>query len=110
MTKKTNLITLEVQGVGGENGHVRFDEFLKKLEDLLVTLNGIDRIVGNTFQPTLYYRVVKVTHSSPLGLRLSPWCATKSRSAAPRSRFVIGTTGFSESCARSARGNQCLLT
>ena len=72
MSAKSNLITLEVEGVSNRNGHVRFDELLKKLEDLLVTLNGIDRIVGNTFQPTLYYRVVKVKHSSPISITLEP--------------------------------------
>jgi hypothetical protein len=72
MNGDSNLIKLEVEGVSSEKGHVRFDEFLQKLEDLLIALNGIDRIVGNTFQPTLYYRVVDVKHDSPVFLILEP--------------------------------------
>jgi hypothetical protein len=69
---ESNLIKLSVEGIRDENGHFRFDEFLQKLQDLLVALNGIDRLVGNTFQPTLYYRVIKVTQSSPLSMTLEP--------------------------------------
>lgn len=67
-----NLITLEVEGINSEHGHVRLEDFLKKLEDLLVTLNGIDRIVSQTFQPTLYYRIVEINHSSPLEITIEP--------------------------------------
>jgi hypothetical protein len=69
---ESKLIKLQVEGVESEQGHVRFDDFLQKLEDLLITLNGVDRIVGNTFQPTLYYRVVDVSHTSPVAITLEP--------------------------------------
>src|SRR5438105_15485967 len=72
MNGESNLIKLEVEGVSSEQGHVRFDEFLQKLEDLLVALNDVDRIVGNTFQTTLYYRVVDVSHKSPVAITLEP--------------------------------------
>jgi hypothetical protein len=72
MNGEANLIKLRVEGVTSEEGHIRFDEFLQKLEDLLVTLNGIDRIEGNTAQPTLYYRVVDASHTSPVTITLEP--------------------------------------
>src|SRR5207248_11168217 len=72
MNGESKLIKLQVEGVASEQGHVRFDDFLQKLEDLLVALNDVDRIVGNTFQPTLYYRVVDVSHTSPVAITLEP--------------------------------------
>jgi hypothetical protein len=69
---ESNLITLEVEGPTSEDGHVRADEFVDKLEHLLTTLNGIDRMVGDTAQPTLYYRIVSITHSSPVTVTLEP--------------------------------------
>lgn len=50
MNGESKLIKLQVEGVTSEGGHIRFDEFLQKLKDLLIALNGVDRIVGNTFQ------------------------------------------------------------
>jgi hypothetical protein len=70
--KSTNLITIKVEGFDSENGHVRADEFVDELARLLTVLNGIDRLVGNTNQPTLYYRIVGVKHSSPLSVTLEP--------------------------------------
>ena len=63
---ESNLITLEVDGPSSEDGHVRADEFIEKLENLITALNGVDKMVGDTGQPTLYYRIVAVSHTSPL--------------------------------------------
>lgn len=67
-----NLITLELDGPASEQGHVRVDEFINKLEDLITTLNGIDRIVSESAQATLYYRIVGVSHESPLTITIEP--------------------------------------
>jgi hypothetical protein len=67
-----NLITLTVEGTDSEAGHVRADELCDSLNHLLTTLNGIDRLVGGTGSPTLYYRIVNVSHASPLRLTLEP--------------------------------------
>ena len=72
MKKSPNLITIKVEGFDSEHGHVRADEFVDELSQLLTVLNGIDRLVGNTNQPTLYYRIVAVKHSSPLSVTLEP--------------------------------------
>lgn len=69
---ESNLITLEVDGPSSEDGHVRADEFIEKLEDLITALNGVDKMVGDTGQPTLYYRIVAVSHTSPLTITLEP--------------------------------------
>ena len=72
MNGESNLIKLAVEGVASEEGHVRFDEFLQKLEDLLIALNDVDRIVGNTQRPALYYRLVDVSHGSEVAITLEP--------------------------------------
>ncbi len=66
------LITLSVVGVDSEGGHVRADEFLEEVSHLLTTLNSIDRIISQTGNPTLYYRIVAVSHSSPITFTLEP--------------------------------------
>jgi len=68
----SNLITLQIEGVASEDGHVLVPAFIERLEHLLSTLNGIDRIVGQTAQPTLNYRIVDARHSSPLTFTLEP--------------------------------------
>lgn len=67
-----NLITLKVEGVESEHGHIRADEFIDELSHLLTALNGVDRMVGTTGQPTLYYRIVAISHNSPLSITLEP--------------------------------------
>lgn len=67
-----NLITISIDGLDSEGGHIRLDEFLDKLNHLLVTLNGIDRLVGQTGNPTLYYRITKASHASPLTFTFEP--------------------------------------
>lgn len=67
-----NYITLSVEGLDAENGHVKVDEFLDKLSHLLTALNGIDRLVGETGSPSLYYRIVDASHSSPFKITLEP--------------------------------------
>ena len=85
MNGESKLIKLEVEGVASEQGHVRFDEFLQKLEDLLIALNDVDRIVGNTQRPALYYRVVDVSHGSEVAITLEPVM----RQQMPEARAVI---------------------
>lgn len=72
MNGESKLITYSVEGVSAESGHIRADYLVDKLDNLLTALNDIDRIVGNTYQPTLYYRVVKVEHGSPLTITIEP--------------------------------------
>lgn len=67
-----NQITWTVEGLERENGHVRADEFLDKVDHLLSALNGIDKMVSNAAQPTLYYRIVALSHASPISITLEP--------------------------------------
>jgi hypothetical protein len=68
----SNLITVQFEGMPDQNGHLTVAEFLQKIEQLLASLNGIDRIVGQTSRPTLTYRIVDAKHSSPITLTIEP--------------------------------------
>jgi len=72
MNNNENLITIEVEGFESEHGHVRADEFINELSHLLTVLNGVDRMIGETGRPTLYYRIVSIKHASPLSITLEP--------------------------------------
>jgi len=68
----SNQITYSVSGLDSENGHVALGEFVDRIEHLLSALNGIDRLVGESQSPKLYYRIVNASHSSPLTITLEP--------------------------------------
>jgi hypothetical protein len=65
-------ITYSVDGLESEGGHVSLSEFLDKIDHLLTALNGIDRIVGQSGSPKMYYRIVNASHTSPLTITLEP--------------------------------------
>jgi hypothetical protein len=67
-----NRITLIVEGGESEQGQVRADQFCEELSHLITTLNGFDRLVGGTGKPTLYYRIVEISKSSPVRVTLEP--------------------------------------
>jgi hypothetical protein len=71
-TETDKFITFSVEGLDAENGHVKADEFLEKLTSLLTALNGIDRLVGETGSPSLYYRIIDASHTSPFKITLEP--------------------------------------
>jgi hypothetical protein len=84
--KSSNLITWTVEGTESEGGHVRADDFLDKIDHLLSALNGIDKVVSQSTQPTLYYRIVKLSYSSPLSFTIEP--VIKSRVIQPSRDYV----------------------
>lgn len=64
-------IVLELEGLPEEEGHIRLPDLVEELDALLSALNCIDRTVDQTRKPTLEYRIIAATHSSPL--RISIW-------------------------------------
>jgi hypothetical protein len=68
----SNLITFQIEGAPSEDGHMPLSDFIYRLEQLLLALNAMDRIVGQTAQPTLYYRIVDASHHSPISLTIEP--------------------------------------
>jgi hypothetical protein len=80
----SNLITLQIEGLPTDGGHVLVSDFISRLENLLASLNGFDRTEGGTSQPTLNYRIVDARHSSPLTLTLEPVLRKKITNPDPR--------------------------
>jgi hypothetical protein len=70
-------IVLELEGLPSERGHVRLQDLLNQLHALKAALDSVDRHVGDTPRAALYYRIVSVTHSSPLTITLEPVAKAK---------------------------------
>jgi hypothetical protein len=62
---KNLRITLKLEGLPEEDGHVRLSDLLTELQALKDSLDNVDRMVGQTNDTVLYYRVIDLKHSSP---------------------------------------------
>jgi len=82
----SDLITLQIAGTESEGGHILVPDFIERMEDLISVLNGIDRIVGESSQTTLDYRIVDAKHSSPLSITIEP--VIKKRVARPAPEYI----------------------
>ena len=62
----TNRVRIIVEGDEGDRGHVRLTDFLKQLDAVRHALKQTERLLRNDEKPNVYYRIVDVTHDSPL--------------------------------------------
>ncbi len=74
-TKLSKTISLTVEGLSEEDGHVRLRDFLKVLENLNKALSTTDRLISGERHSTMYYRIVGLSHSSPATVELEPVCS-----------------------------------
>jgi len=65
-------ITLELQGLTNEDGHLRLEDLTSQLTALRKSLEGIDRGFDPDGRAGLYYRVVGLSHNSPVSVKLIP--------------------------------------
>ena len=65
-------ITLELEGLPQENGHVRFNDFLAQLTALRQSLDNVDRGIEEAGHIDIYYRVVGLSYASPVKVVLEP--------------------------------------
>jgi hypothetical protein len=65
-------IVLELEGPQAEGGHVRLHDLLEELQALKAALDSVDKQYEATKKAVLYYRVVNLTHSSPIRVTLQP--------------------------------------
>jgi len=70
----TEKIRLTVEGLSVDEGHVRLRDFLQELDSLRQALRTTDRLISGEAKPTLYYRIVGLSHSSPATVELEPVC------------------------------------
>ena len=59
------IITIELKGMHVDDEHVLLDEFASELGAISNALKNIDRIVTKKSTPTINYRVINLSHSSP---------------------------------------------
>lgn len=65
-------ITIRMEGLPEEGGHLRLTDFLKRLEDWKKVLNQVGQADGSGEGSDIYYRVVNLSHSSPVTIELEP--------------------------------------
>lgn len=98
----SNLITLQIEGTPSDGGHVLVGDFIGRIENLLLALNGIDRIVGQSGSLSLDYRIVDAKHRSPLSFTLEPVLKKKLVPARPdhiaarHARFFVELNAISK--------------
>src|SRR4051812_10461085 len=61
-----NQIRIIVEGDSKDKGHVRLNDFLQQLEAVKSALKQTERILAPNEKGAAYYRIVDVSHNSPL--------------------------------------------
>ena len=79
-----NNITIRLEGVPQENGHVKLTVLIKQLEALRDALVNTERTITGSDTSTVYYRVVGLSHSSPAQITLEP--VTIKKKSVPKKR------------------------
>lgn len=70
--RKGERITMELVGALEDDGHLRLSEFIKQLQAVKSALKQTERTITGKDEPELYYKVVQVTHASPLSVTIEP--------------------------------------
>jgi hypothetical protein len=60
-----NRITVQLQGSFEDDWHVTLSAFLTQLEAIKAALKQTERLVSGEDEPSVYYRIVDLRHSSP---------------------------------------------
>jgi hypothetical protein len=58
-------ITVQLKGSLSDDYHVRLSEFLTQLNALQQALANTETVISGSPKPSLYYRIIDLTHSSP---------------------------------------------
>lgn len=66
----SNLITLKLEGLPNQDGHMLLKDFLNRANGLFEALICVDKLEGNLTDETLNYRIIDARHNSPLSLTL----------------------------------------
>jgi len=60
-----NVVKIQLEGRRTDNGHVRFTEFLSRLESLRQVLSVVEQDIIGAAKNSVVYRVIDLSHSSP---------------------------------------------
>lgn len=72
MPNPDTQITLELEGLPQEGGHLRLNDFLAQLNALKQALHSVDKAIADATDNNIYYRVVGLSHNSPAKIVLEP--------------------------------------
>lgn len=95
-------ITLQLQGAINDEGHLRLGELIEQLKLVSAALKQTERLVTKTEERLLYYKVVDLSHSSPVTVvleaspikpEIKPQIATRTVSTFFRNIRQIGKRG-----------------
>lgn len=64
------IITIEIKGMFVDDEHVLLDEFASELTAISNALKNVDKIVTKKSTPTINFRVIDLSHSSPAKILL----------------------------------------
>src|SRR5215216_3996943 len=65
-------ISITIEGSPQDNGRVRLFDFIKQLEAIKTSLKQTERLVSDSDDPGLYYKIVELTYSSPATVVIEP--------------------------------------
>lgn len=63
-------IKVRLTGASGDEQHVRFSDFLGQFYALKVAFSNVERIISGNERPSVYFRVVNLSHNSPATVTL----------------------------------------
>jgi hypothetical protein len=67
---KNYKITLALDGMDSENGHVRLNDFINELGRFVEIARQAEQVVSGKTGRSIYYRIVDLKHSSPASITL----------------------------------------
>ena len=65
-----HVVKVQLEGPRKEEGHVRLDAFVQYLTALRGALTKSDSILSGVGKPTIYYRIIGLSHSSPITVEI----------------------------------------
>ncbi|WP_395742192.1 hypothetical protein [Prosthecobacter sp.] len=95
-------ITIEIEGLDSQENHVLLGDFLEELKNLQASMMRVDRLIDGT--PSVDFRIVDATHSSPLTITLEPIRRTTKKHIPTRARLVKFHHRFFQEMAALAKG------
>lgn len=79
-------ITVQLQGSLEDDWHVTLSAFLTQLEAIKAALKQTERLVSGDEEPSVYYRIVDLSHSSPATVVLEAVSRSNQPQPAPKKR------------------------
>lgn len=87
------LLTITMEGSEQDGGHVRLNEFVEELEALKAAFKNTERLITGS-ENSLIYKIVDVSHNSPLRVKIGAVPKKAEYSGAPKRVFRTFATSL----------------